>query len=107
MSTPTPAATPPPAADTCGDWYKFFFDHFEIYGKNFDATKFGADGAGLKSQIQGCGDLTEWSFEPRTNDPNGYQWYAKGNLPIGTKGCVGRAVVSAGGASADGCTGAG
>jgi hypothetical protein len=56
---PPPAKTssvhppPPPAADICGDWYKFFFDHFEIYGKNFDPTKLGTDGSGLKTQIQG------------------------------------------------------
>ena len=147
--TPSPTPPPPPAADICGDWYRVFFDHFEVYGKNFDADKFGQDGSGLKKQIQGtcranmptfrayspigipfsclsnvgfvagpadthflfhptgCGDLTKWSFEARTNDPQGYQWFAKGNLPIGTKGCVGRAVVSAGGASPDGCKGAG
>lgn len=70
-STPVPAATtseaaapaettsipppspPPPAADICGDWYKFLFDHFEIYGRNFDADKFGTDGSGLKQQIKG------------------------------------------------------
>jgi len=37
--SPAPPPPPPPAADTCGDWYKFFFDHFEIKGKNFDASK--------------------------------------------------------------------
>lgn len=105
--SPAPSASPPPAKDTCGDWYKFLFDHFEIYGQNFDASKFGNDGDGLKKQVKGCGDLTEWSFKQLTNDPQGYQWYASGNLPIGTKACVGRAVVSAGGASPDGCTGAG
>lgn len=55
----------------------------------------------------GCGDLTKWSFQLQTANPQGFQWYAKGNLPIGTKACVGRAVVSAGGSSPDGCTGAG
>ena len=149
VPSPPPSPAPAPAADICGDWYKVFFDHFEIYGKNFNTDKFGQDGSGLKKQIQGtshanmttfrayfpigiafsclsdihsvagpadtrflfhptgCGDLTKWSFEARTNDPQGYQWYAKGNLPIGTKACVGRAVVSAGGASSDGCNGAG
>lgn len=104
--TPTPAP-PPPAADQCGDWYKFFFDSFEIYGKNFDVAKFGADGSGLKKQVGGCGAITDWKFENVTGDPHGYQWHATGRLPIGTKACVGRAVVSAGGASPDGCTGAG
>lgn len=53
----TTSALPPPsspsAADSCGDWYKFLFDHFEIYGKNFDANKIGIDGSGLKQQIKG------------------------------------------------------
>ena len=60
----------------------------------------------LQSQIQGCGDLTDWHFKETPTDPN-FQWFAYGNLPVGTKACVGRAVVSAGGQSADGCTGAG
>ena len=55
MTAPSAASTiaSPSAADTCGDWYKFLYDHFEIYGKNFDGTKFGSDGSGLKSQIKG------------------------------------------------------
>ena len=53
QSPPPPPPPPPPAADICGDWYKLFLDHFEIYGKNFDANKFGRDGSGLKKQIQG------------------------------------------------------
>ena len=104
---PPPPSPPPPASDTCGVWYKVFFDHFEVYGKDFDPAKLGQDGSGLRDNINGCGDLTNWSFEPLTNDANGYQWFAQGNLPIGTKSCVGSAVVSAGGGSADGCTGAG
>ncbi|KAL9098006.1 MAG: hypothetical protein Q9163_006243 [Psora crenata] len=39
-ATPPPSP-PPPAADIYGDWHKVFFDHFEIYGKNFNADKFG------------------------------------------------------------------
>ena len=120
-----PPSSPSSVADSCGDSYKFFFDHFEIHGKNFDASKSGTDGSGLKvrpfasialsvylmrfffqENIQGCGALTAWSFQQTPTDPN-YQWFASGNLPIGTKACVGRAVVSAGGQSPDGCTGAG
>ena len=135
-STPQTTSSQPPASttavtvDTCGDKYEFLFDHFQIQGKYFDAAKFGADGSGLKvssqssfissvfsaarpliryfsiqKQIQGCGDLTGWSFEQLSN--SSFQWSASGNLPIGTKACVGRAVVSAGGSSPDGCTGAG
>jgi hypothetical protein len=53
---PPPAMTtdpPPPAADVCSDSYKFILDHFDIHGRNFDPTKFGTDGSGLKQQIQG------------------------------------------------------
>ena len=106
-ATLPPPSTPPPAADQCGDWYKFLFDSFQIYGKNFVPSEIGTDGSGLEKQLSGCGDLTAWQFKNVTGDPHGYQWYASGNLPIGTKACVGRAVVSAGGASPDGCTGAG
>ena len=55
---PAPSATPPPAGDICGDWYKIPFDHFEIYGKNFNPEKVGTNGSELKKQIKGCGDLT-------------------------------------------------
>lgn len=103
--TQTPA--PPPAADLCGDWYKVILDHFEIYGKNFDAEKFGHDGSGLKQQLSRCGEITNWEYKTLTDDLNGYQWYASGNQPIGTKACVGRAVVSAGGKDPSRCTGSG
>ena len=103
--SPSSFPKPPQAKDTCGDWYDVLFDHFEIYGKNFNPSKLGHDGSGLESQIQGCGDLTAWSFGKTTT--NGFQWYASGNLPIGTKSCVGNALVTAGGSSASGCTGAG
>jgi len=103
---PPPTPPPPPPTDICGDWYKIVLDYFEIRGKNFDATKFGTDGSGLEQQVKGCGELTKWHFEYTPNDPR-FAWFAKGQLPIGTKACVGRAVVSAGGEGPDGCTGAG
>lgn len=84
-----------------------FYDSFEIYGKDFDASKFSTDGSGLKYQIEGCGDLNDWHFNPLTNNKDGYQWSATRCLPIGTKACVGRAAVSAGGSSPDACHGAG
>lgn len=103
--TSTSASAPEPS-DICGTWYKVVLDYFEVRGKDFDPTKFGTDGSGLKQQIQGCGALTQWHFEYTPNDPR-FAWFAHGNLPMGTKGCVGRAVVSAGGESADGCKGSG
>ena len=90
----------------CDVSYKFFFDSFEIRGKNFPDAKLGADGEGLRSEVAGCGAITKWQFE-RTPDDCCFQWYASGQLPIGTKGCVGRAVESAGGSSQGNCHGPG
>jgi hypothetical protein len=103
--TTTASAPTATADDSCKESYKFFWDHFEIHGKNFDPSKFGKDGSGLKKQIGGCGALSGWHFE--TDTSGGWQWHAKGNLPIGSKDCVGRAVVSAGGEGPDGCKGSG
>jgi hypothetical protein len=90
----------------CDVSYKFFFDGFEIRGKNFPDAKLGANGEGLNAELSGCGDLTKWNFE-RTPDDCCFQWYASGQLPIGTKACVGRAVQSAGGSGNGNCHGAG
>lgn len=90
----------------CDVTYKFFFDGFEVRGKNWADAKLGANGEGLREQLSGCGALTEWKFE-RTPDDCCFQWYASGQLPIGTKDCVGRAVQSAGGSNEGNCHGAG
>lgn len=82
------------------------YDLFEIRGENFDASKFGTDGSGLETHIKECGALTDWHFEMTPSDPT-YQWYASGHLPVGGKGCIGRAVVSACGSTAGNCHGAG
>ncbi|KAL8779859.1 MAG: hypothetical protein Q9203_001407 [Teloschistes exilis] len=95
-----------PTEDSCDVGYKFVLDKFEVRGKNFPDAKLGANGEGLKSQIKGCGALTDWHFEWTPNDVK-YQWYAHGNLPVGAKSCMGRAVVSAGGAGAGNCHGSG
>lgn len=50
---PAPASPAPAAKEMCGTWYKVLFDHFEIFGKDFDAAKFGKDGEGLKKEISG------------------------------------------------------
>ncbi|KAJ8610744.1 hypothetical protein MRB53_038386 [Persea americana] len=91
---------------SCDVSYKFFYDGFEIRGKNLPDASFGAEGEGLHSQLSGCGALTSWHFE-RTPDDCCFQWYASGNLPIGTKACVGRALESAGGSGDGNCHGAG
>ncbi|KAK6844306.1 hypothetical protein PG995_014416 [Apiospora arundinis] len=91
---------------SCDVSYKFLWDALEIRGKNLPDAKLGAEGEGLKKELSGCGALTEWKFE-RTPQDAKFQWYAAGRLPIGTKACVGRALVSAGGADAGNCHGAG
>ncbi|KAK6431021.1 hypothetical protein LTR95_012820 [Oleoguttula sp. CCFEE 5521] len=107
LAPPPAPQSDPDATEICGTWYKVLFDHFEIYGAHFDDSEFSSDGEKLKHELEGCGEVTKWSFKTLTNDPNGFQWFASGNLPVGTKACVGRAAVSAGGSSPDGCTGAG
>jgi hypothetical protein len=91
---------------SCDAEYKFFFNSFEIRGKNLPDALFGAEGEGLKKQIEGCGALTFWNFE-RTPDDCCYQWYAAGNLPIGTRACIGRALMSAGSSGLGNCWGIG
>ena len=106
---PPPTPSPPsagPDADSCDVSYRFVLDSFEISGKNFDASKFGTDGSGLRTQIKGCGALTKWKFQMTPSSPI-YQWHASGQLPIGVKNCVGNAVISAGGSSKGNCHGAG
>ena len=78
-----------------------------MYSKDFGAAKLGENGLGLQQDIQHCGSISDWTFEPLKDDPQGWQWKATGNLPIGTKSCVGSAVITAGGPTADGCIGAG
>jgi len=95
-----------PTENSCDISYKFVLDNFEVRGKNFPDAKLGADGGGLKKQIEGCGALTGWHFDWTPKDVK-YQWCASGNLPIGTKSCMGSAVQSAGGTSAGNCHGAG
>lgn len=91
---------------SCDVSYKFWFDAVEIRGKNFPDAKLGANGEGLQNQLSGCGDLTKWKFERTPKDPT-FQWFASGQLPIGTKACVGRAVQSAGASGNGNCHGAG
>ncbi|KAB5586287.1 SGNH hydrolase-type esterase domain-containing protein [Coniochaeta sp. 2T2.1] len=90
----------------CDAWYKGLFDTFWINGKNLPDAKLG-NGDGLKHEIQGCGALTGWVFEWLGDDEPEWEWRASGRLPIGTKSCVGNALVTAGGADKGNCWGAG
>lgn len=92
-------------AVNCDVSYKFAFDAVEIRGKNFPDAKLGVNGEGLRDELSGCGALTKWHFE-RTPDNCCFQWFASAQLPIGTKACVGRAVMSAGGSDDGNCHGA-
>ena len=58
-STTSQAPPPPAASDECNAKYKFFLDTFSISGKNFDPTKLGDNGSGLKKQLDGCGTVTD------------------------------------------------
>ncbi|KAL8916908.1 MAG: hypothetical protein Q9208_008272 [Pyrenodesmia sp. 3 TL-2023] len=86
----------------CDVSYKVVLDQFELRGKNLPDSKLGKDGEGLRDEVEGCGALTKWHFE-WTPDDTVYEWFASGQLPIGTKACVGRALVSAGGSGEGGC----
>ena len=92
--------------DNCDVSYRFLYDGFEVRGKNWADGRLGVNGEGLLKELKGCGAVTNWKFERTPNDVK-YQWYAHGHLPIGTKNCVGRAVLSAGGSSKGNCHGAG
>ncbi|KAL8784303.1 MAG: hypothetical protein Q9213_004061 [Squamulea squamosa] len=95
------------ATENSGDiTYKFTHNKFEVRGKNFPDGKLGANGGGLKEEIKGCGALTAWKFKWTPDDVT-YQWYASGNLPVGTRSCVGAATQTAGGKKAGHCKGPG
>ncbi|KAI4244220.1 MAG: hypothetical protein LQ352_006885 [Teloschistes flavicans] len=84
----------------CDVSYKVAFDQFELRGKNVPDAELGENGEGLHREIKGCGAITKWHFEWTPND-SVYEWYASGQLPVGTKACVGRALVSADGQERD------
>jgi hypothetical protein len=88
----------------CDASYRFFWDGFEIRGKNWREAELGAGGEGLLKELRGCGVVSDWKFEQTPNDCC-FQWYSSGSLPIGTRDCVGRAVQSAGASSPGNCWG--
>lgn len=50
--------TKKPDEDSCDVSYRLILDRFEVRGRNFLDVKLGADGGGLKKEIEGCGALT-------------------------------------------------
>ena len=101
--------------DKCSASYKFVEDTFTISGRGFNPDKFSPldeygipqPGLGLKNAVFGCGAVTGWSFVGDDSDLQSHLWTASGRTTIGQKTCIGHAVTSAGGSTADGCTGAG
>ncbi|KAL9634922.1 MAG: hypothetical protein Q9204_002812 [Flavoplaca sp. TL-2023a] len=91
---------------SCDAAYKFLFNGFEIRGRNWPDGKLGSKGEGLESELKGCGKLTKWRFEWTPDDVK-FQWYAKGQLPIGTRNCIGDAARTAGAAGEGNCHGPG
>jgi hypothetical protein len=106
--TLTPVPLPPPLSDTCDVSWRLVYDLVEVRGKAWTTTELGNNGENLKSQLAGCGAITDWNFQ-LTPDDCCMDWYVSCHLPIGVKNCVGRAVVSAAGSSATvgDCHGAG
>jgi hypothetical protein len=84
-------------ADTCNTQYEFSVDGFDIRGINFSQKDLGPTGDGLKTQIEGCSKpIVDWTWELTPNDCC-FQWHASGKIRVGAKGCLGRAIVTAGG----------
>lgn len=84
------------AGQSCTTHYKVVLDTFSIYGVNWNSTKLGEDGAGLKKHIKKCSTLKEWKFE--TEDVEApWSFHATGKTIIGVQACIGRAVKAAGG----------
>ena len=80
----------------CEITWKGLYNVFEIRGKWFPDDLFGEDGSGLRDEIEGCGAVTRWSFKWTPDDVK-FQWYATGRYFVVKTGCLGRAMVSAGG----------
>ena len=105
---PAPSSTTsnlpaPITTDYCNTAYRIVLDEFNIKGVDFNETEF-QGGDGLKEQIGGCGELTDWKFNGSLIDPT-FKWEATGHLPIGTRDCIQRAITSAGGPDHDYCSG--
>ena len=92
------ASPPDKPLGNCLSWYKFFWATFDVYGGGWADSDFGQDPGGVLAQLRGCGAVTKWGFDYYdTPASDGTEWHAYGRLPIGTRGCVGRAVASSGG----------
>jgi hypothetical protein len=94
-------------ANNCQTEYQFSALDFDIRGINFDPAVLGDHGEGLKYHIENdCGwPIIWWGFELTPNDCC-FQWHASGKTAVGLRGCLGKAIVAAGGEN-DQCAGSG
>lgn len=85
--------TPQSLIAVCAMWYKFPapYNYFRVEGAGWEGDNFGHD---LWEQLNGC-TQTNWVFT--YNEHNQLEWTASGHVPFGKKGCVERAISSAGG----------
>ncbi len=77
----------------CDYTYQGVFDEFWIWGAGFGSSD---GGKKLREELSGCGAITSYEFK-NGGGADGREWTANLQLPLGTKGCVGRAIESAGG----------
>ncbi|KAK7948458.1 uncharacterized protein PG986_009344 [Apiospora aurea] len=76
---------------------------FEIHGKGFSDSQLGDNGANLNAGLTSCGTLASWVFN-WTPDNGTYDWAATGQVTgASVKGCIGDAVVAAGGSTKSNC----
>jgi len=88
--------------DRCWTSYRIIVDVFQIWGVNWDQHKLDGTGTpgwgkGLYHELHGCGALSMWGFEPLAPSPeHPWTFHAWGRTTIGKKGCIERAMRSAG-----------
>ncbi|KAK8086785.1 hypothetical protein PG994_001759 [Apiospora phragmitis] len=76
---------------------------FDIHGKGFSDSQLGDNGANLNAGLTSCGTLASWVFN-WTPDNGTYDWAATGTVTgTSVKGCIGDAVVAAGGSTKSNC----
>lgn len=82
----------------CNGYYKFFFDRFELEGRNWPRSWIGlgwtseeVDGSNIHNAMKACGATTGWRFKFEADDHHRSvgHWFASGNLPIGMRNCLG------------------
>jgi hypothetical protein len=109
--TPTSTLPQPTPLESCHTQYAAFFDEFDIYGFDWDASKLDAGGApgsgnGLHSNIGGCSVVSKWKFDILASSDSPWGFHASGRTTIWQKHCIEDAIASSG-APTDSCNGSG